>query len=260
MKEIVNKFLLAGDKFIPEMHLRQPVFTYSACGPFTKHKQRIQKFMQTGDLRNIYRNELDKACFQHDMAYGRYKDLERRTQLDKAFKDKASEIGNNPKYDGYQRRLASMVYKFFDKKSASLADKSTKGSGIKNKIKENQQLANELYKPIVRKFKKRKVHSSFKDNICGVYLADMQLISIYNKRIRYLLCAIDLFSKYAFVVALKDKKGFSIVNAFQKILKQSDRKPCKIWVDEGSEFYNNVFKKCLKDDKSNIKSNIKFGS
>ena len=88
----------------------------------------------------------------------------------------------------------------------------------------------------------------------------MQLISIYNKRIRYLLCAIDLFSNYAFVVALKDKKGVSIVNAFQKILKQFDRKPCKIWVDEGSEFYNNIFKKCLKDDKSNIKSNIKFGS
>ena len=91
-----------------------------------------------------------------------------------------------------------MVYKFFDKKS--------KGSGIKNDITENQQLANELHKPIIRKFKKRKVYSSFKDNIWGVDLAHMQLISKYNKRIRYLLCAIDLFSKYAFAVPLKDKK------------------------------------------------------
>ena len=88
-----------------------------------------------------------------------------------------------------------MVYKFFDKKS--------KGTGIKNEIKQNQQLANELHKPIIRKFKKRKVYSYFKDNIWGVDLADMQLINKYNKGIRYLLCAIDLFSKYAFVVPLK---------------------------------------------------------
>ena len=76
MNQIVNKFLLAGDKFMPEMHLRKPEFTYSACRPFTKNKQRIQKFMQTGDTNYIYKNELDKACFQHDMAYGKYKDLE----------------------------------------------------------------------------------------------------------------------------------------------------------------------------------------
>ena len=90
--------------------------------------------------------------------------------------------------------------------------------------------------------KKRKVYSSFKDNIWGVDLADMQLISKYNKAIRYLLCAINLFSKYTFVVPLKDKKGVSIVNAFQKILNYSKRKPNKIWVDQGSAFYN-VFKK-----------------
>ena len=114
-------------------------------------------FMEIGDTKYIYRNELDKACFQHDMAYGDFKDLKRRTQSDKILKDKAFAIVNNPKYDGYQRGLASMVYKFFDKKS--------KGAGIKNEIKENQQLANELHKPIVRKFKKRKVYSSFKDNI-----------------------------------------------------------------------------------------------
>ena len=75
MNEIVIKFLLAGDRFVPEMHLRQPGFTYSACGPFTKNKQRIQKFKETGDSRYIYQNELDKACFQHDMTYGDFKDL-----------------------------------------------------------------------------------------------------------------------------------------------------------------------------------------
>ena len=145
----------------------------------------------------------------------------------------------NPKYDGYQRGLASMVYKFFDKTSA-------KGSGISNR--ENSELANELHQPIIRKFKKRKVYSSFKDNIWGVDLADMQLISKYNKGIRYLLCVLDLFSKYAFVVPLKDKKGSSIVDAFQSILNKSKRKPNKIWVDQGSEFYNNNFKKWLKDN------------
>ena len=83
---IVNKFLLAGDKFMPAMYLRQPGFTYSACGPFTKHKQRIQKFMQTGDKNYIYKNELDKACFQHDAAYSDSKDLTKRTAADKVFK------------------------------------------------------------------------------------------------------------------------------------------------------------------------------
>ena len=222
------------------MHLRQPGFTYAACGPFTKHKQRIKKFMQTGYTDFIYKNELDKACFRHDAAYSDSKDLLKRTQSDKILKDKAFKIANNPKYDGYQRGLASMVYKVFDKKS--------KGSGIKNDIKENQQLANELHKPIIRKFKKRKVYYSFKDNIWGVDLADMQLISKYNKRIRYLSCAIDLFSKYAFVVPLKDKKGTTIVNAFQSILNKSKRKPNKIWVDQGNECYNNNFKKWLKDN------------
>ena len=87
MNEIVNKFLLAGDKFMPEMHLKQPGFTYSACGPFTKNKERIQKFKETGDASYVYKNELDKACFQHDVAYGDFKDLERRTAYDKVLRD-----------------------------------------------------------------------------------------------------------------------------------------------------------------------------
>ena len=117
MNNIINKFLLAGDKFMPEMHLRQPRFVYSTCGPFTRHKERINKFKQTGDTRYIYRNELDKACFQHDSAYADHKDLINRTKSDKVLRDKAYNIASNPKYDGYQRGLASMVYKFFDKKS-----------------------------------------------------------------------------------------------------------------------------------------------
>ena len=92
MNEIVNKFLLAGDKFMPEMHLKQPGFTYSAFGPFTKNKERIQKFKQTGDTNYTYKNELDKACFQHDMPYGVFKDLKRRTFSDKVLRNKAFDI------------------------------------------------------------------------------------------------------------------------------------------------------------------------
>ena len=115
MNEIVYKFLLAGEKFMAEMHLKQPGFTYGACGPFTKNKKRIQKFKETGDTKYIYKNELDKACFQHDMAYGDFKDLAKRTIADKISRDKAFNIAKNHKYDGYQRGLASMVYKFLIK-------------------------------------------------------------------------------------------------------------------------------------------------
>ena len=197
MNEIVNKFLLASDKFMPEIHLKQPGFTHSACGPFTKNKERTEMFMPTGNTNIIYKNELDKACFQHNMAYGKTKDLVKRTQSDKVLKDKAFRIASDPNYDGYQRGLASMVYKFFDKKS--------KGSGIINEP--NYQLANKLHKPIIRKFKKSKVYSSFKDNIWVVDLADMQSLSKYNKTIKYVLCAIDLFSKYAWVDPIKDREG-----------------------------------------------------
>ena len=92
MNEIVNKFLLAGDKYMPEMHLKQPEFTYSACEPFTKNKERIQKFKETGDTNYIYENDLDKACFQHDVADGDFKDLARRTDSDKVLRDKAFSI------------------------------------------------------------------------------------------------------------------------------------------------------------------------
>ena len=128
-----------------EMHIKQPGFTYSASGPFTKNKERSEKFMQNENTNSIYRNEFDMACFQHDMAYGKSKDLAERTQSEKVLRDKAFRIASDPKYDGYERRLASMVHKFFDKKPS--------GSGIANQP--NYQLANELHKPIIRKFIKR---------------------------------------------------------------------------------------------------------
>ena len=125
MNEILNKFLLARNKFMPEMHLKQPGFTYSARGQFTRNNERIQKFMETGNTNYIYKNDLDKACFQYDMVYGKYKDLTKETESDKVLKNKALKIASNPKDDGYQRGLVSIVYKFFDKKS--------KCSGIKSR-------------------------------------------------------------------------------------------------------------------------------
>ena len=181
---------MAGDSFLPEMHLKQPGFACIACGPFTRNKERIEKSMQTGNTDFIYRNELDKACFQHDMAYGKSKDLTKRTQSDKVLRDKAFQIASNPKYDGYQRGLASMVYKSFDKMSS--------GSGVATEP--NYQLVKETYRQIIGKFKTRKVYSSYRDNIWCVYLSNVQSLSKYNKGIKYLLCVIDLFSKYAWVV------------------------------------------------------------
>ena len=131
------------------------------------------------------------------MAYGDFKDLARRTASDKVLRDKAFNITKNPKYDGYHRGLASMVYIFFDKKSV--------GNGV-NTHANNKKLAEELQKPIIRSFKKRTIYSGFNDNIWGAHLADMQLISIFNKGLRFVLCVINIFSKYAWVVPLKDKK------------------------------------------------------
>ena len=130
------------------------------------------------------------------MVYRDFKDLSRRTAADKILRDKSFNIAKDLKYVGYQRGLASMFYKFFDQK--------TSGSGIKNiSIKE---LAEELHKPIIRNINKRKAHSPFIDNIWDADLADMQLISKFNKGFRFLFCVIDIYSKYAWVIPLKDKK------------------------------------------------------
>ena len=146
---------------MPELHLKQPRFTYSACAPFTKHRERIQKFRETGNLKYLYRTELDKACFAQDAAYSDSKDLAERTISDNILKDRANKISRNRNYDGYQRALASMVYKFFDKET---------GSGISVK----EQLAKELHKPVIEKFKRRKVYARFKGNIWAADLAEME--------------------------------------------------------------------------------------
>ena len=140
------------------------------------------------------------------MTYGDFKDLTRRTSSDKILRDKTFNIAKNPKYDAYQRGLASMVYNIFDKKT----------SGIKNENISNKQLAEELHKPVISKFNKRKVHSLFIDKIWGADLAEMQLISKFSKGFRFLLRVIDIYSKYAWVIPLKDKKGITIINTFQK--------------------------------------------
>ena len=171
------------------------------------------------------------------MAYGDFKDLARITVSYKTLRDKAFNIAKNTKRDGYQRGLASMVYKFFDKK--------TSGSGTENKNNLNKELAQEWHKAIIRKLKKRKVESRVIDNIWSTDLNDMQLMSKFNKGSRFVLRITDIQSKYAWVIPSKNKKGITITNAFQKILKESIRKPNKTWVDKGSEFYNSSMKSRL---------------
>ena len=126
-----------------ELHLKKLGSTYRACGPFPKHRERIQKFRETGYLKHLYKNELDKACFAHDAAYSDIKDLAKRNISDKTLRDRAYEIAKIRKYDGYQRALASIVYMFFDKKTGLV-------------VTVNEQLAAELHKPVMQKFKRKK--------------------------------------------------------------------------------------------------------
>ena len=153
-------------------------------GHLLKTKKEFKNLKKQEITSYIYKNELDKACFPHNMAYGDFKDLKRRTASDKGLRDKAFNIAKNPKYDGYQRGLASMVYTFFDKK--------LKGTGVNIPSEFNEQLAKELHKPIIRNFKKRTVYSGQRDNIWGADLADMHLINRFNKRFLFLLCVIDI--------------------------------------------------------------------
>ena len=160
-------------------------------GHLQENKERIRNFRETGDSRYIYQNELDKACFQHDMAYENLKDLTRGTTSGKILHDKAFTVAKNRKYDGCWRELVSMVCNFVDTKTSDAA--------IKNGNIANQELAEELHKPIIRKLENWNI--------------------------------IDISSKYAWVSPLKDKKDITITNAFQKILDESNRKPNKIWIE-----------------------------
>ena len=170
---------MTGDKFMSELHLKQPGFIYSACGSFTKHHGRIQKFREADNLKHLYRNELDEACFAHDAACSDRKDLAKRTISDKILKNKTYEIVRNGKYDGYQRALPSMVYKCFDKKTGS-------------EISANEQLPEELHKPVIKKLKRKKVYARFKDNSWSADLTEMESLSSKNKNAKYLLCVIDV--------------------------------------------------------------------
>ena len=258
MNEIVNNFLLAGDKFITEMHLNSPDLHRVLVDHLQKNKERIQKLKETEDSRYVYQNELDKACSQHDIANGDFQDLTRRTASDKILHDKAFDIAKNPKYGGYQKGLASIVYKFFDKK--------TSGGTVKNENISNKELAEKLHKPIIRKFKKRTVHSPYRDNIWGADIVDMQLINKFNKEFRFLLCLIDIYSKYVSVIPLKHKKGIAITNAFQKILNESNRKTKKIknvYIDKLDDIvnkYNNTYHRTIKMKPLHVKSNTYINS
>ena len=172
MNEIVNKFLLLGDKFMPELHLKQPGFTYSACGSLTRNKERIEMFMQTGNTDFIYRDELDKACFQHDMAYRKSKEIEKRTQSDKVLRDKAFKIASDPNMLVIKEDQLQWFTSYLIKKSS--------GSGVATE-------PSELHRQIIRKIERQNVYSSFRDNIWGVDLADIQSLRKYNQGTKYLL-------------------------------------------------------------------------
>ena len=164
---------------------------------YKKQRKNTKIKKKTGDLRYIYQNELDKACFQHDMAYGDFKDLTRRASSDKILHGEVFNIAKNPKYDGYKRGLALIFCKFFDKKTSVGTVRNENMSDQHPSNLPSRQLAEELHKPIIRKFDKRKAKSPFIGNIWDRDLTDMQLISKFNKGLRSLLCVINIYSKYA---------------------------------------------------------------
>ena len=157
INKIINRLLLIADKFTPELKLKQQGFPYSACGPCNKHCEGIQKFREAG---NLYKNESDKAFFAQDAAYSDSKDLAKRIISDKILKERADESARNRGYDGYQRALASMFYNFLDKKTGS-------GAIVTSKVRAsvNEQLAEELHKPVIKQFERRKIYVRFKDNV-----------------------------------------------------------------------------------------------
>ena len=182
-----------------------PGFTYFASGKFTKHRQRIPKFREIGNLKYMYKDELDIACFAHDAKHSDNKDLVKRIISDKVLKDRAHEIAINPKYDGYKRRLASMVHKFFDKKPGS-------GASV------NEEPVQELHKPVIEQFKRRKVYARFKDNIWNADVAEIKSLSSANCGVKYLLCVMRVFTEYSWTKTLKDNKAKTVLRDFIEIV------------------------------------------
>jgi transposase InsO family protein len=221
---IINKFV---NNLPFELHLYDPVVgKYSACGPGTKHKDRIENYIKTGDTSHIFKNDLDKFCFYHDSSYDKYKDVPNRQIADKKLMDGAYEIVSDQSRNGYERMLASMIYKFFEKKIQL-------GQGIQDDI-----LVEELHKPIRHNFQRRKVVAHKAHQIWACDLVDMT--SVYtDSGYRYILNVVDCFSKYAWSIPLKSKKTEELIEAFKRLFKS--QKPEKLWWDEESGVYSEKF-------------------
>ena len=170
----------------------------------------------------------------HNVAYSDSKNLAKRTVSDKILKDKANDIVIIPKHDGQQRRLVNMVYKTFDNKT-----------GLAASI--NKEVSEELHKLVIKKIKRRKVCARFKDTIWPACLAEMRSLFSFNRNVNYLLCVIDVFTKYAWVT-LKDKKTKAVLHDFMEMETQSKRKPDRLQVDQGKEFCNRFMQKWLNDN------------
>ena len=221
---IINKFV---NNLPFELHMFDPVVgRYSACGPGTKHKERIEKYVQTGDTSHIFKNELDKRCFYHDSSYDKYKDVPNRLIADKKLMDGAYDIASDQSKNGYERMLASMVYKFFEKKIQL-------GQGINDDI-----LADELHKPIRHIFQRRQVIAHKANQIWACDLVDMTNVYTDNGY-RYILNVVDCFSKYAWSIPLKSKKTDELIDAFKRLFKS--QKPQKLWWDEETGVYSDKF-------------------
>ena len=224
---IINKFV---NNLPIEVHLYDPVVgKYSACGPGTKHKDRIEKYIQTGDTSHIFKNELDKHCFYHDSVYEKHKDVPNRQVADKKLMDGAFQIASDESKNGYERMLASMIYKFFDKKIQM-------GQGVKEDI-----LADELHKPIRHNFTRRRVNVYKPNDILAVDLVDM--VNNRDEGYRYILTAQDIFTKYSFAIPLKTKKAEELIKAFKSIFKT--HKFAKIWTDQETGIYSTQFQEFL---------------
>ena len=204
MNKMITKFLFTGDNFISELR-------FSPCGLFTESCEINRKFRETSKLRHLYRNKLDKTCFAHHVANSKSKDLAKRAISNKILKNRTYEIVRKCGCDGYQRVLASMVCIFLYMKAGSVASV-------------NEQLAEELLKPVTKNFKRKEFYARFKYNIWAAYLAEIKSLSLKNKNVKYLFCVIDVFIEYA-LVKLKDKKGKTVLDAFMEILNESNHEP-----------------------------------
>jgi len=228
-ESIINKFV---NNLPFELHIFDPIVgRYGACGPGTYHSKRIQKYIETGDTSHIYKNDLDKACFYHDSAYNKYKDVPNRHIADKKLMDEAFIIANDQSKDGYERALASLVYKFFEKKIQM-------GQGL---VEDRAILAEELHRTIRHNFPRRRVEVFKPNEILACDLIDMN--QHRDDGYRYILTAQDIFTKYSFAIPLKSKKTEELIEAFKTIFKS--HKPEKIWVDQETGIHSKKFQEFL---------------